>query len=197
MNNKKVIAMYQNGKIYCLRSHQTDDVYIGSTVQPLYKRFFAHKRDFKSWQNEKFDYLTSFKIVKYEDAFIELIENYPCNNVEELRKREGEIIRGTNCVNKRIEGRTQEEKQEYNEEYQNKYREENKEQIQEQRKQHYQDNKEQIQEYKKQYYQDNKENISEKRKKKFVCECGSECRIADKNKHLRTNKHIKFLEQNK
>jgi hypothetical protein len=34
---------YKNGKIYKLWSHEGDDIYIGSTVQPLYKRLHPIK----------------------------------------------------------------------------------------------------------------------------------------------------------
>ena len=34
---------YTNGKIYVMRSNKTDKIYIGSTTQPLFKRFFQHK----------------------------------------------------------------------------------------------------------------------------------------------------------
>jgi len=48
----------------------------------------------------------SGEILQYPDAYIELIENFPCENKEQLNKREGEIIRSMDCVNKRIAGRT-------------------------------------------------------------------------------------------
>ena len=39
--------------------------------------------------------------------YIELYEEYPCENIEQLRKREGEIIRELKpTLNKRIEDRT-------------------------------------------------------------------------------------------
>ena len=44
---------YQNGKIYVLRSHKTDDIYIGSTTQSLYKRFYEHKKRYKNFYGEK------------------------------------------------------------------------------------------------------------------------------------------------
>ena len=35
---------YQNGKVYSIRSHSRPDlVYVGSTTQPLSKRFGGHK----------------------------------------------------------------------------------------------------------------------------------------------------------
>ena len=38
---------YKNGKIYSIRNSIDDDVYIGSTTQPLSKRFFWHKQGMK------------------------------------------------------------------------------------------------------------------------------------------------------
>jgi hypothetical protein len=35
---------YKNGKIYKLWSPEGDEIYIGSTIQPLYARLSAHKK---------------------------------------------------------------------------------------------------------------------------------------------------------
>jgi hypothetical protein len=43
------------------------------------------------------------------------------------------------------------------------------------------------------YHHRNKEQISEKKKTTFICDCGSECRISDKPRHLKTIKHQTFL----
>ena len=74
-------------------------------------------------------------------------------------------------------------------EYKKKWRLENKEQA----KQYRLDNKDHILETKKIYYQDNKEVILEKKRKKYGCECGSEIRISDKQKHNKTIKHQNYL----
>jgi hypothetical protein len=49
--------------------------------------------------------------MQYSDAYIELIEEYSCENSAQLHKKEGEHIRlnGDMCVNKRIAGRTSKE----------------------------------------------------------------------------------------
>ena len=60
-----------------------------------------------------------------------MYENYPCENKEQLNKREGEIIREIGTVNKQIAGRT------YKEYYEDNYYEKNKEKIAEQRKKKY------------------------------------------------------------
>jgi hypothetical protein len=91
---KRRMPDYQNGKIYSIRSRSNLDlVYVGSTTQPLSKRFGEHKK-----QSNKIK--TSKKIIDLGDAYIELIENFSCNSKEELLKREGEIMRSMDCVNK-------------------------------------------------------------------------------------------------
>lgn len=94
---------YQNGKIYTIRSPHTPKYYIGGTTQPLSKRFSFHKYR----QNCR-----SREIINLGDAYIELMENYPCNNKMELDKREGELQRlhKADIVNFRMEARTEEEK---------------------------------------------------------------------------------------
>ena len=121
MDNKT--NRYVRGKVFSIRSHQTDDVYIGSTISPLSKRFACHKQGFKEWKvGKKNRYMASYEILKYDDAYIELIEEFNCNSRMELLKQEGKIIRSTeNCVNKRIQSRTPKE-----------YRDDNKEKIKEQ-----------------------------------------------------------------
>ena len=96
---------YCNGKIYAIKSYQTDKIYIGSTYNTLCKRFNEHK-------SKKDIYGTTSKVIlNYSDAYIELIENYSCKNRNELNKREGEIIKlnKDNCVNKVIPKRTNQE----------------------------------------------------------------------------------------
>jgi len=150
---------YQKGKIYAIKSYQTEMIYIGSTIQPLSKRLGTHKANYI-----KNIAISSREILKYEDYYIELVENFPCNTKEELLKREGfHIKENINiCVNCGIAGRT---KQEYYQDNLNKIKETQKQYYQdnvEQIKQSYQDNKEIISERRKQYYQDNKEIISDR-----------------------------------
>jgi hypothetical protein len=89
---------YQDGRIYSIRSYLRPDlVYIGATCRILSERHSEHKRNIKC---------SSKIITLLGDSYIELIENFPCNSKEELRKREGEFIRIMDCVNKNIAGRT-------------------------------------------------------------------------------------------
>ena len=81
---------FSKGKIYAIKSHQSDKIYIGSTVQKLHRRFKDHRNKQDSTVKELF---------KLGDAFIELIEDYPCNSSEELHKKEQEHILKNNCIN--------------------------------------------------------------------------------------------------
>ena len=173
MEKKKM--NYQNGKIYTIRSYQTDDVYYGSTTQPLSKRLSKHKKTYKQYQNEKYHYVTSFEIVKYTDCYIELVVNCPCNSKAELEKREGECIRNNKCVNKCIPCRTKKQ-----------YREDNRDKI----KKYYADNKVKF----KKYYESSKDKISLCKNRKYDCECGGVYTHCNKSKHIKSKKHITYME---
>jgi predicted GIY-YIG superfamily endonuclease len=99
---------YKNGKIYQIWSPNTDKVYIGSTTQPLHKRFYEHK----SKVTKPDHYRASCEVIKAGDAKIELIEEYPCENKMELERREGQISRTTQnvCYNKYHAGQTIEQR---------------------------------------------------------------------------------------
>lgn len=104
-----MINKYERGLIYVLKSNQTKNIYIGSTTQTLNKRLIGHRKDYKRYLNDKYNYLSSFEIVKYPDCYIELLEKYKCNNKYELYRKEGEYIKKYDCVNKQIAGQTREE----------------------------------------------------------------------------------------
>ncbi len=185
---------YQNGKIYAIRSHSTDKVYIGSTTQKLFKRLSGHVEDYK-YNN----YVSSSEIIGLGDYYIELLCDYPCERREQLCAKEGEYIRQykDKCVNNSIAGRTQKEWGEDNKqkiaEQRKQYRDNNKEQLTEQKKKFYENNKQKILEQRKQMYENNKQQIAEKNKVKYTCECDSTIIKKDKLRHERSIKHINFI----
>jgi hypothetical protein len=176
---------YSNGKIYTIRFHNSNEIYIGSTTQSLAVRFGEHKRDISVVYrliNDK--YKGNWSVCYYE-----LYENYSCNNVEELRRKEGEVIRkfkddeNFDCINCLIAGRTakeyrkdnaciiKEKKQQYYQENikivkekHKQYYENNAEKIKEKIKQYQKDSTDKIKEHKKQYYQENMNTIKEHKK---------------------------------
>tara|TARA_R110000787_G_scaffold258125_1_gene363307 strand:+ start:69 stop:620 length:552 start_codon:yes stop_codon:yes gene_type:complete len=180
---------YQKGKIYKLWSPQgtNEEVYYGSTCDELRFRKNGHK--------QKSNYCSS-KILfeKYDDVRIELVEDYPCNNKQELNKKEGEYIRENKCLNKYISGRTLKEYRQDNKEKIQEYHKNNKEKIQEYHKIWRENNTEVKKDYNKEYYENNKECLLNKYKKKVTCECGF---ILNKNnikRHQKSSKHIKLME---
>jgi hypothetical protein len=110
---------YENGKIYKLWSPSNNLVYYGSTTETLSQRLAKHKCGYKAYNNDNTKlYITAYKILECEDYKIELVEEYACNNKQQLLKKEGEYQKNNNCVNEKIAGRTDLE-----------YRQDNKEKI--------------------------------------------------------------------
>jgi hypothetical protein len=161
---------YKNGKIYKIVDNAYTKMYIGSTTQPLYKRFWYHKGGYKSWienkkyKNSAYDLFDEFG---FENCKIELIENYECNSKEELERKEGEHIKNNECVNKYIAGRSKKER--------------------------YQDDKDKILEKNNVWKILNKDKYKEQQKeyrqKDIICECGRTYKQGTKSKHIKTNVH--------
>ena len=188
---------YSKGKIYKILNNIDDEIYIGSTIKTLSQRMACHRGHVKSRQH--LPLYKSMVELGVEHFYIELIENCPCNDVYELRAREGHFIREIGTLNKLIAGRTQKQYKEDNydkikqymednKEHRNelskkhyetnkekyhqwylKYYEEHKEQYKEYDKQYRENNKEHIKENKKQYYENNKEHIQQHRHENITC----------------------------
>jgi len=189
----KIDLRYQRGKIYTVRCYDDDKlIYVGSTIQPLSARMSRHRIDKLC---SLYQYVNNNFNGDWKKWYIELYEEYPCNNKELLEKREGEITRLIGNINKSIAGRTDKE-----------YRNDNKEMISEKAKQYYENNKKKLAEKKKEYYESNKqiilekwkekyENnkaiISEKKKEKVICDhCGCEVRKDGLKRHQKSKKCI-------
>lgn len=116
---------YKDAKIYLIKSSHTDKVYVGSTTYTLRQRLQSHFKDFR-----RHKYCTAQDILKYDDHEMVLIEEYPCEDVIELKTRERFFIENFNTINKIIPLQTRKE-----------YYDKNKDKISEYRKQHYQKKK--------------------------------------------------------
>ena len=145
---------YSKAQIYCIRNSDTDDIYIGSTCQNLSQRMAQHRLD-KRRANQQNRLL--YKLMNEIDEskfYIEQLEEYPCENVNQLRKREGELIREQKpSLNMRIDRRTDRE-----------YYEDNKQKINQHNKEYYESNKEYFNEWMKQYHEDHKEEVHKRQK---------------------------------
>ena len=163
---------YKKGQIYKICDVGFNKCYIGSTVEKLYVRMVRHRCHYKKYLEGQNHFLHLFKIFDefgIENCKIYWIEDYPCGSKKELEAREGYYIQNTDCVNKRIEGRTKKQ-----------WEEENCEKVKSQRKEH---------------WENNKERYNEERKTQFHCECGSVLRFHGRNRHFKTQKHQRFLEK--
>lgn len=188
------MSKYQRGKIYSLRSRSRPDLeYIGSTVQRLSQRLYGHRCDYKRYQAGNYHYTSSYQILELGDAYIELVEYYPCETKAELDRREGEVQRATDCVNNRIAGRTRAEHYADNideiKAYKAKYRADNKDKIKERDAKYRAENKDKIKVKKAQYYTNNKDKVLARPAERITCECGAEIRRGEISRHSRTKKH--------
>jgi hypothetical protein len=160
---------YSESKIYKIIDLTNDNFYIGSTsLKYLSQRLQKHINCYK--ENKKT--CKSYDIIKNGNFKIELIESYPCSNVYELRKREGEIIKenktDNKCINVRIETGL---KQNGNPNYQRDFYQVNKDRRKEYNKKYNKENKDKMKEYRennkdkmKQYKQENKDRANELRR---------------------------------
>lgn len=141
---------YQNAKIYKLVSNKTADVYIGSCLVDLCKRFAVHKRKSNDCSSRK---------MFVDDAIITivLIEALPeCKSKSEMKARELYYITTMPCINVNKPFVTETVSGvEWMSEYNKKYYKANIEQILEQQKKYRKANTVQIKEQQKEYYKAN------------------------------------------
>jgi hypothetical protein len=191
---------YSNGKIYTIRFQNSNEIYIGSTIQSIAVRFGGHKIPNRC---------CLYQLIKdkyngdWNECYYELFENYSCSNREELHQKEGEIIRqfkndkNYNCINKKIAGRT--DKNYYMDnvdkikEQMKEYREKNSDKVKEQKKQYRIDNADKINERKRQYRVDNADKIKEKQKEKITCDCGFDVSRTHLSRHCKSKQHQDYL----
>jgi len=147
------------------------------------------------WQESKSRFITSFEIVKYDDAYVELLEVYPCDSKKELDRREGQLIRQNVCVNKIVPGRSWEEYKEENRERLAEIKRADRERIAEYHREYYVANSDIITARARAHYAANKESISHSRAQKTMCECGDSVSIRNIARHLKTERHALLLEE--
>ena len=141
---------------------------------------YLYKKILSKWKTQFYNkYVTSYKVIENGDCSIILLENYPCENKEQLNARERFYIETIECVNKNIPTRTIKE-----------YYEKNKDMILEQKKQYYEKNKDIILEQNKQYYEKNKDTLLEQQKQ-------YQKQYYDKNKDTITKKNLERYYNNK
>ena len=173
---------YQEGKIYTIRCKiDTSLIYVGSTCCSLYKRWNGHKTDYN--KGEKTSPLFKSMYEKgIENFYIELYEEYPCDNKEQLNRKEGEIIRAIGTLNHQIAGRTF-----------NEYLIENKEKVLNICKKYRENHKEQKKETDRLYRENNKEKIKDRKTELYKCECGCSFQRDNIARHNKSKFHLDFI----
>ena len=202
---------FSKGKIYKITNDYNNDIYVGSTCDSLARRFSKHKIATNKQENKHRKLYVLMNEIGFDRFRIQLICHYPCEDKYQLRQKEGEYIRQIGTLNTQIAGRTEKQWLEDNKdklkEQWKQYYEDNKDNIKNKKKQYIEDNKDKYKEYhkqyNKQYYDDNKVNIKEYNKEyrkeynkeRIYCECGCSISKCNLPKHLKTQKHIKLMEQ--
>lgn len=102
------MSNYKNGKIYKIVNDIDDEIYIGSTIQPLHVRFGGHKSDIGKVNSSNISKKMTEETKKY--FRIILIEDYPCDNRDQLRAREEHHRKNNDCINKQRCFLTEQEK---------------------------------------------------------------------------------------
>ena len=102
---------YSKGKMYKVLTYIDDEIYVGSTIGTLGQRMAKHRGSIKrNPHNKLYNHMNELGVNNF---YIELIENFPCNDVYELRAREGHFIREIGTLNKNATSRTSLEYLEY------------------------------------------------------------------------------------
>jgi group I intron endonuclease len=81
---------YSSSKIYRIVNDVDDFEYVGSTTQPLSKRLVGHQTDAKKYPERRL--YRHFLEIGWEHVKIILIEEYSCENKEQLERRERYFI---------------------------------------------------------------------------------------------------------
>ena len=164
---------YQNGKIYKIVDVGYNKCYIGSTCEALSQRMARHRSNYKRYLQGKHLAHTSsffgFDEFGIQNCKIEWIEDYPCDNKNELARREGYYIKKSNCVNKIVAGRTSEELYQDTHEYQ-------------------------LQRFK-DYYSNNRDKGLDRKAQKIKCECGVTHAVSNISRHIKRKHHQEWMKQ--
>ena len=115
---------YKDGKIYQLVCNTSGNQYIGSTTQSLSQRLGGHKATYNSYIGGKsIRPISAFSILAENNFEMILIEEFPCENKNQLERRERHFIETMECVNKVKPAQTREESIQYERRYRQQHRE--------------------------------------------------------------------------
>jgi hypothetical protein len=186
---------YASAKIYKIVCDTTNKTYIGSTTVSLSRRLTQHLTEYNRYKNGKtINRFTSFELFDNSNYKIILIEECPCENREQLFRKEREHIDANVCVNKLMPIRYEQEKKDLLKKRNDENYAKNRIELLEYQKQYAKENPEKLKEYKDAYYQENKTELLEKNKE-YRKNNIETVKKRDKDKYERNKE--KLLEQSK
>jgi hypothetical protein len=203
---------YSKGKVYkiVVDTEMEYKPYIGSTCESLSRRMSEHRSNYKR-KGKNISSHELFDKFGVENCKIILLEEYPCENREQLMMKEREWFDKIECCNKKRPYNSPEEKIELDKKCKKKYaethdrkeyfeinkerfsqqkkeyREANRDKISQQRKESYQENKEKISQQRKEYREENAEKINARKTEKVACECGKMVSNQNLARHRKTH----------
>tara|TARA_R110000851_G_scaffold291779_1_gene446184 strand:- start:15 stop:674 length:660 start_codon:yes stop_codon:yes gene_type:complete len=198
-----------------------DYVYIGSTSNFI-QRKYSHKGSCNN-PNSKKHHFKLYKTIRENGGWdrweMLVVDKLEQSTLTEARIKEEELRLKYNGTMNSQKAHTILKKNEYAKEYHEKnkdeildrhkkYRENNKDEISEKNKEYRENNKDELKEkakeynenhknetkeYNKEYRKANKDVLNEKKKEKITCECGSIFSKGSLSRHIKTNKHLIFI----
>ena len=170
------------GKIYCIKNCIDDDKYIGSTTDDLSQRLIKHK-----WEAKRCPHIKLYQKLHelgFDKFSIDLLEEFPFDDKQQLRLREGEYIKQLGTLNTQIAGRTQKERSK-------EWQEKNREHYLQMRRERRAKNNEASREKDKEYYCKYIDRINEP----IVCECGRTVSRQHIAHHKKSKIHLQITNQ--
>ena len=176
---------YSKGKICKIFNSIDDEIYVGTTIEKLSKRMAHHRGcvNMDKYNGKLYQHMRSLGVDQF---YIELVEIFPCETIEELLAKEGEWIMKIGTLNMKVSGGT---KQETDKHYYNK----NRATIDEQQKLYYENNREIIKQNVKEYREVNLDIVKAKQAEKITCECGCKITRSHISHHRKSSKHSGLL----
>jgi hypothetical protein len=168
------------GYVYKIANANDSIIYIGSTTETLTKRWEKHVLNYRCWLKSGGSACAifhSFQEHGINSFDIHLISEHDISHQRQLHQAEQLVIDKTKgAINRQRSFRTPTQLQEYQRQYRT-------------------DNRDAIRVNRQEYYKQNRESIIASRKVSYDCDCGGRYQTTDRSKHMRTQKHQRWVQQ--
>jgi len=190
------------GIVYKIWNDVDEEIYIGSTIQSVNKRWNDHKYDSVTPHRKKYNckLYCNMRLHGQDKFHIQCLESFECENLTELHLKEQEYIDNLkpNLNYQRASRANMTKKEIYREGYQRAKAKRTPEQIEHHKqrvKKWHTENKEKIKQYKKELWLKKKVELQEKSKNspKITCGCGGVFKEVNRTVHNKSKRHKEFL----